>query len=147
MVRAGQDHRASVAARTIFGKVANLTSPTEAFFDELARRVHVASLEHERGAMRFEVADGDRVRRWTVAVDDGGVQVSEAESDVDGIVRVDRALFDRAVRGEANLVSAALRGEVNYTGSMELLIQMGQLLPGPPGQQGPVKVGNRRRAR
>jgi hypothetical protein len=136
----------AAAARTIsFSRVVELTSPTEAFFDDVARRAHVASLEHERGALRFEVADGDRVRRWTVVVDDGAVQVSEAESDVDGIVRVERALLDRAVRGEANLVSAALRGEVNYTGSLELLIQMGRLMPGPPGQQGPMKIGNRRR--
>jgi len=145
MVRAGQDRRASAAARTIFSKVANLTSPTEAFFDDLARQVHVASLEHECGAIRFEVADGDRVRRWTVAVDNGALHVSQAESDVDAVMRVDRALFDRAVRGEANLVSAWLRGEVNYTGSLEVLIQLGRLLPGPTGQQGPLKVASRRR--
>jgi hypothetical protein len=122
-----------------------LTSPTEAFFDQLAHQAHVALLEHEHGALRYEVTDGDRVRRWTVAIDDGDVRVTQADSDVDGVMRVDRALFDRAVCGEANLLSAALRGEVNYTGSLELLIQMGRMMAGPPGQQGPAKVNNRRR--
>jgi predicted ATPase len=113
-----------------------MTSPTETFFDELARRGHVPWLEHERGALRYEVVDGQCIRPWTVAFDDGDVQVSHGESDVDAVLRVDRVLFDRAVCGEANLLSAWIRGEVNYTGSLELLTQMGRLLPGPPGQKG-----------
>lgn len=113
-----------------------MTSPTEAFFDELARRGHVPWLDHERGALRYEVVDGACIRPWTVAFDDGNVEVSHDESGVDAVMRVDLALFDRAVCGEANLLSAWLRGEVNYTGSLELLTQMSRLLPGPPGQTG-----------
>jgi hypothetical protein len=123
-----------------------MTSPTEAFFDELAGRGHVSWFEHEHGALRYEVVDGQYIRPWTVKFDDGDVEVSsQAESDVDAILRIDRTLFDRAVRGEANLLSAWLRGEINYTGSLELLTQIGRLLPGPPGQTGGRKIQDRGR--
>jgi hypothetical protein len=122
-----------------------MSGPTESFFDELARREHVPWLEHERGALRFEVVDGQFVREWTVAFDDGAVEVSQAESDVDGVLRLDRTLFDRAVCGEASLLSAWLRGEVTFAGSLELLTQVARLLPGPAGQVGPRKVGGRGR--
>jgi hypothetical protein len=134
-----------VAALGRLNVVVEMTSATETFFDELAHRGHVPWLEHERGALRYEVEDGDHVQRWTVAFDDGNVQVSQAESDVDAVVRVDRALLDRAVCGEANLLSAWLKGEVTFTGSLDLLTQMGRLLPGPPGQAEPVKVTDRER--
>ena len=102
-------------------------------------------MEHEHGALRYEVVEGQYIRPWTVAFDDGDVDVSQAESDVDAVMRVDRSLFDRAVRGEANLLSAWLRGEVNYTGSLELLTQMGRLLPGPPRQTGRGRIQDRGR--
>lgn len=103
-------------------------------------------MEHEHGALRYEVVDGQYIRPWTVEFDDGDVEVSsQAESDVDAILRIDRTLFDRAVRGEANLLSAWLRGEINYTGSLELLTQIGRLLPGPAGQTGGRKIQDRGR--
>jgi hypothetical protein len=119
------------------------TSPTESFFDELAQRGYVSWLKHEHGRLRIEVVDAECVRQWTVTFDDGNVEVSQstgAESDVDVVLRADRALFDRAVRGEANLLQAALRGELTYAGRIELLSPMGRLLPGPPGQMGPRRV-------
>jgi SCP-2 sterol transfer family len=120
--------------------VGEMSSPTETFFAELAAREHVPWLEHERGALRFEVVDGEWVREWTVAFDNGAVQVTRTEADVDAVMRIDRALFDRVVGGEANLLSAWLRGEVTYAGSLELLTQVGRLVPGPPDQIGAVKV-------
>lgn len=122
--------------------VVEVSSPTEAFFDELAHREHVPWLEHEHGALRYEIVDGQCVREWTVVFDNGTVDVSQAETAVDGVLRADRTLFDRVVCGEANLLSAWLRGEVDYTGSLELLTQMSRLLPGPAGQTGSVKAGS-----
>ena len=119
------------------------SSATQMFFDELAERGHVSSLAHERGRLRFEVVESGCIREWTVTLHDGDVRVSQdagAESDVDVVLRGDRELFDRAARGEANLLQAALRGELSYTGSIELLAPMGQLLPGPPGQTGPRRA-------
>jgi hypothetical protein len=122
-----------------------MTSPVKVFFDELAHRGHVPWLGHERGSMRFEVVDAECVREWTVLFENGDVEVSQTESEVDVVLRADRALMDRAVCGEENLIEALLRGEINYSGSLELLLLIGRLLPGPPGQTGPRKVGNRQR--
>jgi hypothetical protein len=125
-----------------------MTNPTAEFFEQLAHRGHVSWLEHERGRVRFEVADGEGVRRWTVAFHDGDLTVTpgdDGETAVDAILRADRALFDRAVCGEASLIAADLRGEVSYTGRIELLAQLSRLLPGPPGQVGPRFVGARGR--
>jgi predicted ATPase len=122
-----------------------MTSPTRTFFEELARRGHVPWLEHERGRVRFEVVDGDCIRQWTLTLTGGDLEVSQSledtDSDVDVVLRADRALFDRAVHGEANLLQAALCGEVSFSGSIELLGPVSRLLPGPPGQLGPRYVG------
>jgi hypothetical protein len=118
-----------------------MTSPTKSFFEELAQRGHVSWLEHERGRLRFEIAEDGCLRRWTLVVNDGDLEVSQGESDADAVVRADGALFDQVVRGEENLLAAALRGEVSWTGSLELIMQAGWLLPGPTGQMGPRKVG------
>jgi hypothetical protein len=124
-----------------------MTSSTAAFFDELAERGHVPWLEHEHGRLLFEAVDGECVRRWTVAFDDGDVTVSQGqevslrEPDVDAVLRADRALLDRAACGETSLIAADLRGEITYSGRIELLAQMSRLLPGPQGQRGPRFVG------
>jgi hypothetical protein len=95
--------------------------------------------------LRFEVVDAECVREWTVSFENGDVEVSRAESDVDAVVRADRALMDRLVCGEENLLAALLRGDANYTGSLVLVSRMCRLLPGPGGQTGPRKVGKRKR--
>jgi hypothetical protein len=118
-----------------------MTSPVEMFFAELAGRGHVPWLEHEHGRIRLEVVDADCIRHWTVAFDDGDVEVSQGESDADAVVRADHDLVERIARGEANVLAATLRGEIVITGTLELLAQMGRLLPGPPGQMGPRRVG------
>ena len=102
-------------------------------------------MEHEHGSLRFEVVDAECVREWTVSFENGEVEVSQAESDVDAVVRADRALMDRLVCGEENLLAALMRGDVNYTGSLVLVSRIDRLLPGPPGQTGPRKVGERKR--
>jgi hypothetical protein len=124
-----------------------MTSPTKAFFDDLAKRGHVPSLAQEHGRVRFEVVDTECVQEWTLGIDGGNLEVSRGESDVDVVVRVDREVFERAVHGEENLLAAALRGEISYTGSLELLGPVGSLLPGPPDQMGPRKVAKAGRRR
>jgi hypothetical protein len=120
-----------------------MTRPIDAFFAQLARQPRVFWLGHERGRLRFELVDGDRVVVWTVSFDDGRVAVCGDEREADGVLRVERGLFERAVRGADNLVAAELRGEVGFWGSRELLVQFGRLLPGPPDQRGPRRVAGR----
>jgi SCP-2 sterol transfer family len=118
---------------------------TERFFEDLAGRGHVSWLENERGRLRFEIVDGDCVRLWTVAFDDGEIEVDRDDSEADGVLRADRAWFDRAVTGDERMMPAVLRGEITLTGSYDLLVQFNRLLPGPPGQNGPRTVGNTNR--
>jgi hypothetical protein len=122
-----------------------MTNPTSTFFDDLARKGHVTVLEHEHGRVRFELTDSECIQRWTVAFDDGNVRVSRGDEDADAVIRADRALFDRAVLGELNLLSARLRGEVSYSGSLELLAQLGQLMPGAPEPARPGTPADRQR--
>jgi hypothetical protein len=122
-----------------------MTTPTKDFFDDLARRGHVPWLEAERGRLRLELVDDDCVQQWTVAFDNGDVRVDRDDSGADGVVRMDRAWFDRAVTGEEKLMPAVLRGEISLDGSYGLLVQFSRLLPGPPGQAGPPMTGNGRR--
>jgi hypothetical protein len=117
-----------------------MTTPTRAFFDDLARRGHLPWLETEHGRLRLELADEDCVQLWTVAFDHGDVTVDRDDSDADAVVRVDRAWFDRAVAGEEKLMPAVLRGEISLNGSYGLVVQFSRLLPGPPGQSGPTKA-------
>ena len=124
-----------------------MTTPTRTFFEDLARRGPVPWLEGEQGRLRFELVDEDCVQLWTVAFDNGEVRVDRDDSNADGVIRVDRAWFDRAVAGEEKLMPALLRGELSLDGSYGLLVQFSRLLPGPPGQAGPQMVGDRRRRR
>jgi SCP-2 sterol transfer family len=87
-----------------------MTVPTRQFFDELANCGHVPWLENEHGRPRFELADEDCVQMWTVAFDDGQVTVDQDSTEADGVLRADRAWFERAVTGEAKRMPAALRG-------------------------------------
>jgi alkyl sulfatase BDS1-like metallo-beta-lactamase superfamily hydrolase len=122
------------------------TSSIESFFDELAQVRHVSWLEQEHGRVRIELVDAECIRQWTLTFQNGDVEVSRftgTESDVDVVLRVDRTLFERAIRGEANLLQAVLRGELTFAGSIELLASLGRLLPGPPGQRGPRRVTGR----
>jgi alkyl sulfatase BDS1-like metallo-beta-lactamase superfamily hydrolase len=119
-----------------------MTSPTQMFFEDLAGRGHVSRSEGEHARLRFEIVDDDCVRLWTVAFDDGKVEVDPDDSEADAVVRADRAWFDRAVTGEERLLPGVMRGEVRVDGRYDLFVEFGRLLPGPSGQTGPRRVGN-----
>jgi alkyl sulfatase BDS1-like metallo-beta-lactamase superfamily hydrolase len=110
-----------------------MASPTEDFFDTLARRGHVPEVEHEHGRLRFELVDGPRTDHWLVSIDDGDVTVSRdvEDADVDAVFSADRSLFDQAVVCEGNVVAAYLRGEVGVKGNMDLIATLLRLLQGP----------------
>jgi hypothetical protein len=114
------------------------------FFDDLAGREDVPWLKHEHGRLRFELVDEDCWQTWTVAFHDGNVTVDRDNLNADGVLRADRAWFDRAVTGEEKFLPAVLRGEVSVDGSYGLIVQFTRLLPGPAGQAGTRKAANTR---
>jgi SCP-2 sterol transfer family len=125
-----------------------MTDPTAEFFDELGRRGHDPLLENATGTLRFDVADGKRIARWFVTIRKGDVTVSRENRAADSVVRVDRALFDRAVKGKANAMAALLRGAIRIEGEPELLVLFQRLFPGPPRSRNrPRPGGHARRER
>jgi putative sterol carrier protein len=109
-----------------------MTHAGAGFFDELQRRGHEPALEKERGLLRFDLRNGGKTARWLVSVDRGDVNVSHKSSRADCVVRMDQALFDRIVNGEANAIAALLRGAFEAEGDLSLLAAFQRLFPGPP---------------
>jgi putative sterol carrier protein len=123
-----------------------MTDPTAEFFDELGRRGHEPLLEKATGTLRFDVADGKRVARWLVTINKGDVTVSRENRRADCVVRADKVLFDKTVRGRANAMAALLRGAIGVEGEPELLVLFQRLLPGPPRSRNrPRAAGQERR--
>jgi putative sterol carrier protein len=122
-----------------------MSDATADFFDALTQRGHVPVLEKAKGTVRFELADGKRVDRWLLAVDNGDLSVSRKNAGADCTFRADKALFDRIVDGEVNATAAVLRGAVTVDGDMELLVQLQKLFPGPPAKRRRRNGANGRR--
>jgi len=101
------------------------------FFAELDRRGHEPLLEYARGSARFDVTDGKQTDRWLLTIEKGDLAVSRKNAAADCVVRVDRAAFERAVKGKFNLMAAALRGEFTIGGDLRLLVLLQRLFPRP----------------
>jgi putative sterol carrier protein len=105
---------------------------TERFFAELAQRGHEPLLRKARGTIRFEIVDGKKVDRRTVTVDRGDITVSRRNVSGDGVIRVDKAVFERLASGRSNPIAAVLRNELAVQGDWRLLVLLQRLFPGPP---------------
>jgi len=105
---------------------------TEQFFDELAQRAHEPLLRKARGTIRFEIVDGKKVDRRIVTVDRGDISVSRRNVSGDGVIRVDKAVFERVASGRSNPIAAVLRNELAVQGDWRLLVLLQRLFPGPP---------------
>jgi len=105
---------------------------TERFFDELGQRGHEPLLRKARGTIKFEIVDGKRVDRRVVAVDRGNIKVSRGNVACDGVIRVDKAVFESVASGRSNPIAAVLRNELAVHGDWRLLVLLQRLFPGPP---------------
>lgn len=102
---------------------------TATFFEDLGRRGYEPLLAKANGTIRFDLADGDRVRHWLVRLDGGVVTVSRRRAAADCVARADEALFDALARGDANAMTAVLRGELTFEGDPELQVLFQRVLP------------------
>jgi putative sterol carrier protein len=109
-----------------------MTDATAEFFGSLAERGHEPLLEKAKGTVRLELADGKRIHRWMVAVDNGDVAVSRKDARADCTVRARKELFDGIASGKVNATAAVLRGALTIDGDMELMVQLQKLFPSPP---------------
>jgi putative sterol carrier protein len=101
------------------------------FFAGLAERGREPLLQNVSGTLRFDLVDGERVEHWYLAIKDGGVAVSHEDAEADGVVRIDRALFEGMIAGRVNAMAAALRGELALRGNLALFVSFQRLFPGP----------------
>jgi putative sterol carrier protein len=114
------------------GRMADVT---EKFFEDLGARGQDPRLASVRGTLRFDLMNGKRVARWTVAIDKGDVAVTRRNARADCVVRAKKRLFDGIASGEVNPLSAVLRGEMGVEGEPELLVFFQRLFPAPRKKQ------------
>ncbi len=108
-----------------------MTDATAEFFGALGKRGHEPLLEKAKGTVKFELADGKRVDRWLLSVDNGDITVSRKASRADCTVRANKELFDGIAGGKVNATAAVLRGALTIDGDVELMVLLQRLFPSP----------------
>jgi hypothetical protein len=119
---------------------------TSEFFTQLQERAHDPWLAHCTGTIRFDLDNGARHQRkgngaehWLVRMSKGEITVErdgiDASTAADTSLRLDRALFERIIRGEANATSAILRGAARGEGDPVLLVRFRHIFPGPAARE------------
>jgi len=123
-----------------------MTDATTEFFSALGQRGHEPLLERVTGTLRFDLVQGERTDHHFVTITKGDVAVSDATTEADCVVQADKALFDRMVSGEQNVMAAALRGALDFRGNAALLLSFQRLFSGPTSSLGHAnRAGVRRR--
>jgi putative sterol carrier protein len=122
-----------------------MTDHTADFLGGLVEKRHEPLLGKATGTLRLELADGKRVDRWFLVVDDGEIRVSRRGARPDCTLRADKSLFDGMAAGKVNATAAVLRGAVTVDGDWELLVMLQRLFPSPPRRRRRASGGNRRR--
>ncbi|HEX2291775.1 MAG TPA: SCP2 sterol-binding domain-containing protein [Gaiellaceae bacterium] len=104
---------------------------------ELGRRGHDPMLRKVNETVRLELVSGKKTDRWLVRIEKGDVSVSHKGGAADTVIRVDKELFERMARGDANPVAAVLRGDVSWEGDWASLVAIQRLFPA---QQAPSQA-------
>src|SRR5689334_13685915 len=64
---------------------------------------------------------------WTIVIDKGDLSVSHRSGKADTVIRTDRKLFERIIKGQANAMASMLRGLIFVEGDPELCALSGRL--------------------
>jgi putative sterol carrier protein len=121
-----------------------MADSTAEFFAELARRGHEPLLKKATGTVRFDLEDGKKIERWSVAIHNGDIAVSRRPLTADCTFRANKALFDGVARGEVNAIAALLRGVLAVEGDWRLAVLFQRLFPGPPASAKKRRASRRR---
>lgn len=106
------------------------------------RRLPVTVSGKARGTIRLDVERDAGIDSWFVTLRHGTAQVSQQDRQPDLVIRGNQNLFDRLVRGQAQLYASLLRNEINVEGNLALLSCFERLLPGPAGAHHPRDFAN-----
>jgi putative sterol carrier protein len=109
-----------------------MADSTTEFMNDLNRRGRDPLLRKVNETLRFDLSSGEKIDRWLVRIKNGDVTVSHKGGAAETVIRADREVFDRLVRGEANPVASVLRGDVGWEGAWRNLVAVQRLFPGPP---------------
>jgi putative sterol carrier protein len=94
------------------------------FFESLESRVDPAKTA---GMTNTYVFDIDGAGTWTVAVDDGSVNVSEGAGDADATISASEETFQKIAAGEQNATSAYMTGKLKIKGDMGAAMKLQKL--------------------
>ncbi|MEU1244441.1 SCP2 sterol-binding domain-containing protein [Micromonospora parva] len=97
--------------------------------------------ETTAGTLRLDVRDDGSTDHWYLTIADQHVQVTRSAEDAELVVRADRAVFDRMVRGELHPGAGLLRNEVTVHGNVQLLMLLRRIFSGPDGARHPRELG------
>ncbi|MDG4780274.1 SCP2 sterol-binding domain-containing protein [Micromonospora sp. WMMD961] len=97
--------------------------------------------ETTAGTLRLDVRGDGCTDHWFLTVSDQHVQVSRSADDADLVVRMDRWVFDRMVKGELHPGAAMLRNELTMQGDMRLLLVLRRIFAGPADARHPRELG------
>jgi predicted lipid carrier protein YhbT len=117
-----------------------MTDSTADFLGRLGQHPAPSIAMKARGTIRLDVERDAETESWFVTLHNGKAQVSRQERQPDLVIRGHRALFDRLVRGQAQLYASLLRNEVNVEGDLALLSSFERLLPGPESAHHPRAI-------
>jgi putative sterol carrier protein len=101
-----------------------MATSSREFFEGLESRVDPSKTAGMTNTYLFEI-DGDR---WTVAVDDGSVKVTEGDAGgSDCTISTSEDTFQKIAAGEQNATSAYMTGKLKVKGDMGAAMKLQKL--------------------
>src|SRR5678816_1691167 len=97
-----------------------MTDPTSDFLESLERH-GAPQLANVTASLRIDIDQGKAAQHRLLTIDRGKITVSRRNVTADAVVRTDKEMFDRLVRGEANPIASFLRGLWAAEGNAELI--------------------------
>jgi putative sterol carrier protein len=94
------------------------------FFESLESRADSAKTAGMTNSYLFDI---EGAGRWTVAVADGAVKVSEGGDDADAVITTSEETFQKIVDGEQNPTSAYMTGKLKVKGDMGAAMKLQKL--------------------
>ena len=94
------------------------------FFDKLPEKADPAKTAGMHNTYVFDVQD---VGQWTVAVDDGTVNVTEGAGEADCTITASEETLVKIASGEANATTAYMTGKLKIQGDMGAALKLQKL--------------------
>ena len=101
-----------------------MAESVQEFFDSLAAGVDPAKTAGMTNSYLFDI---EGAGQWVVAVQDGGVTVTEGTGEADTTITTSEESFMAIVRGEQNPTTAYMTGKLKIKGDMGAAMKLQKL--------------------